>query len=1061
MGSKFRYDRPFDSARIHRHCVLGQLRVHASGSHAAAKWHPMCSVVVQRDRLVREYSEHVAARPSLGPREQGPAELEEVMQALGELETIGREVSVVHGLEQRCMAVAMAEQELEAKQAALRMLVGAQPAPAHALAELVTERDAFRQACKAQRSLLLAATSAEELGRLCRLWEARLQRIQTSLDLSLSVWTVPPAPELDGLTELELLRRTSDAASAAIAQRSDAIRERLSSAQQTTDSTARRLAEELSLTSSHLKFLCDGRSEGLAPAVSDLSTPDLSDELLTAIEVERATWAKVELERPFPSDRIVAFGQALRELCEGSVSSMHGVQLALSSALQAAECESALCSSMEASERVASLAVLRKEEQRKRKEYRRAKEDFDEGEAADDGAATRLAETRLELSRVREKLRSSTVELANLAYSTFPELLAGIHGPILLPSLDFGGLLREGVNLDDFDELCVLPSASRHPIWTATEDHKKFVLKGYLLAEAGARACFSRELRALRRLQHPTIVELLGVFIDPKGWAYVQMPFYQCTLAEWAVNAERSQLLLQQVLMEVSRALEHVHNHAIIHGDVKPENIFMEMLNEHLRPRLGDFDLSQDASGRSLLLSRAASTAPGATGTLVYMAPELLAGQPATFASDVYSLGKTVFFVHFPMLLGAGLPSTGEVSIPPHANAELVQLLKQMLAAEPSKRPTAAQAASAAYFTTSLLAEKEAAAALMEVLHVELACARSAQQKLQEERQAFVERQRAFESADKQLREEQAAFSELSNERKAQLAGQAQTLKEREAQLQQARLHLSGERAKLQDERKRQADAEAVLSEKQRKLRDSAALFQKPPLYWSCASTASPFSEHNVTSEMRSRMQGMVDQSCTVFGVGRDLKTRWPPYTGLRVKSVLRIENSALWSLYSAQRTFVRQNSQHAAKKPVRVACYDNWMRENALWSDCNELYLFHGTESAAVPLIKKQGFETRLPKKSGRMLGDGVYFAENASKSDQYGVPTGQTFYLFVARVCLGAAYMTVSPQSDLKRPPETSAGGRLFDSLLYDSGNKHREFVVYDRTACYPEFLIEYERV
>ena len=103
----------------------------------------------------------------------------------------------------------------------------------------------------------------------------------------------------------------------------------------------------------------------------------------------------------------------------------------------------------------------------------------------------------------------------------------------------------------------------------------------------------------------------------------------------------------------------------------------------------------------------------------------------------------------------------------------------------------------------------------------------------------------------------------------------------------------------------------------------------------------------------------------------------------------------------------------------------------------------------------------TRLPPDAGRMLGDGVYFAENASKSDQYGVPHGQTFYLFVARVCLGAAYGTDSPQHGIKRPPEASAGGPLFDSVLYDRAGKHREFVVYDRTACYPEFLLEYERV
>jgi hypothetical protein len=151
-----------------------------------------------------------------------------------------------------------------------------------------------------------------------------------------------------------------------------------------------------------------------------------------------------------------------------------------------------------------------------------------------------------------------------------------------------------------------------------------------------------------------------------------------------------------------------------------------------------------------------------------------------------------------------------------------------------------------------------------------------------------------------------------------------------------------------------------------------------------------------------------------------------------------------------------------AKQQPLQVACYDDWMKEHALWSDCNEVYLLHGTQPDFVPLIKKQGFETRLPASSGRMLGDGVYFAENASKSDQYVRPTAtKTFYIFVARVLLGAAYTTDSSKRSFKRPPEAFPGGGLFDSVLYMPRGRHREFVVYDRTACYPEFLIEYERV
>ena len=162
----------------------------------------MCAVVVQRDRLAREYSEHVAARPSLGPHGQWPAELDEVMHALSELETVCADAAAVHGLEQLCTSVAVAEQALEAKQDSLRALVGPQLPPANVLEQLVRERDALRQECQEQRSLLLAAARPDELGRGRRLWESRLEAIQSALDLTLAGRNVPPAPELAGLTEL-------------------------------------------------------------------------------------------------------------------------------------------------------------------------------------------------------------------------------------------------------------------------------------------------------------------------------------------------------------------------------------------------------------------------------------------------------------------------------------------------------------------------------------------------------------------------------------------------------------------------------------------------------------------------------------------------------------------------------------------------------------------------------------------------------------------------------------------------------------------------------------------
>ena len=122
-------------------------------------------------------------------------------------------------------------------------------------------------------------------------------------------------------------------------------------------------------------------------------------------------------------------------------------------------------------------------------------------------------------------------------------------------------------------------------------------------------------------------------------------------------------------------------------------------------------------------------------------------------------------------------------------------------------------------------------------------------------------------------------------------------------------------------------------------------------------------------------------------------------------------------------------------------------------------------------------------------MLGLGSYFAENASKSDQYSVngesterhmlrrrsadsdiarqaDTNTRFSLFVVRVCMGKPFLTSSTAgcSQYRKPPRD--GKSEYDSVLYHPGvdsegePRHREFVVYDHNACYPEFLVEYTR-
>ena len=73
------------------------------------------------------------------------------------------------------------------------------------------------------------------------------------------------------------------------------------------------------------------------------------------------------------------------------------------------------------------------------------------------------------------------------------------------------------------------------------------------------------------------------------------------------------------------QAVAHVHANGVVHSDVKPDNVLIDASG---RPRLGDFDVSKDATVRRT--HRFASTR--AAGTFGYLAPEVINGGGATEA---------------------------------------------------------------------------------------------------------------------------------------------------------------------------------------------------------------------------------------------------------------------------------------------------------------------------------------------------------------------------------------------------------------------------------------------
>lgn len=146
---------------------------------------------------------------------------------------------------------------------------------------------------------------------------------------------------------------------------------------------------------------------------------------------------------------------------------------------------------------------------------------------------------------------------------------------------------------------------------------------------------FLRECRAAAMLNHPNIVRVLESG-DVQGIPY--------QVAEY-VNGERLSDLLQrqrpavQLSVEIVRcmadAVQHAHDHGVLHRDIKPDNILLQNSAATV-PRITDFGLARVADDNTAL-----SRSGMLVGTPKYMSPEQLHGQvrlqgPPT---DIYSLG--------------------------------------------------------------------------------------------------------------------------------------------------------------------------------------------------------------------------------------------------------------------------------------------------------------------------------------------------------------------------------------------------------------------------------------
>ena len=227
--------------------------------------------------------------------------------------------------------------------------------------------------------------------------------------------------------------------------------------------------------------------------------------------------------------------------------------------------------------------------------------------------------------------------------------------------------LTSGTRLGPYEILASLGAGGMGEVYRARDmrlgrEVAVKILPTHLSSNPDLKQRFEREARAISSLNHPNICHLYDVG-SQDGIDFIIMEYLEGE--NLADRLSTGPLPLQQALkigVEIADALDKAHHQGIIHRDLKPSNVMLTKSGAKLmdfglaKPTTAALGVTTAASGSpvtpstptmsvaTLTSAPAPLTEQGTIlGTFLYMAPELLQGQPAEVRSDVFSFGCVLY----------------------------------------------------------------------------------------------------------------------------------------------------------------------------------------------------------------------------------------------------------------------------------------------------------------------------------------------------------------------------------------------------------------------------------
>ena len=253
-----------------------------------------------------------------------------------------------------------------------------------------------------------------------------------------------------------------------------------------------------------------------------------------------------------------------------------------------------------------------------------------------------------------------------------------------------------GASLADFETLEQLGRGSFGVVSKVRDrrDGKVYVSKAIRVDQLKAHR--QRETLAevlnMRRVDHEHIVKLLAAFVED-GHLYIIMEYaeqgdlHHAIKRRAAAKQPYTEAELWPMFWQMCRGLQHLHDNRIIHRDIKPLNLFQTADG---RIKIGDLGVSRVVQDERMLVK-------SRVGTPLFLAPELVAKRPYSFAVDVWSIGcvmynlaalKTPFRGADVDQLGKSIVKDPVPPLPARFSAAFVRLVMHALEKDPAKRPS-------------------------------------------------------------------------------------------------------------------------------------------------------------------------------------------------------------------------------------------------------------------------------------------------------------------------------------------------------------------------------------